>query len=447
MKSMFKLLGIIAIVAVIGFTMIACDTGGGGGGGSGGGSDVGEQKKPDTYVPQNERYTSLDANLNEYVLDINEVTTGRAALNYQKNYTYKLTITLKADGSVATSKGTVKINYYKNEGDGLIYITTLDLTNTDTGKKINITIFDSDKDTGNFAINSIEGDTIPVDTDSPVKNVEMPKVAYLYNEANAPNGAGAGYFLIKGDVDSAGKAKNIESSFNGKPVIGILKAFADNKDLKSITIPANITYIGNAAFQNTGLTTITIPATVKKIEGYSNFADCAQLATVTFAPNSQLEVIGGQAFFNCSKLTAIDIPKSVKAIDGWETFENCTSLTTVTFETGSQLQRFGSMTFAGCSALTSITIPDTVTTIGLEGIWGGTFDNCTKINEITIPESVSYLGPGTFVNWTDTQTIYVEGYYSREEADDAWAEGWNWTDAIWVFKDSPQGPPPTPTWP
>jgi hypothetical protein len=37
MKKVFKLLGIIALVAVIGFSMIACDSGGGGGGGGGGG--------------------------------------------------------------------------------------------------------------------------------------------------------------------------------------------------------------------------------------------------------------------------------------------------------------------------------------------------------------------------------------------------------------------------
>jgi hypothetical protein len=38
MKNLIKLLGIIALVAVIGFTMIACDSGGGGGGGGGGGN-------------------------------------------------------------------------------------------------------------------------------------------------------------------------------------------------------------------------------------------------------------------------------------------------------------------------------------------------------------------------------------------------------------------------
>jgi len=37
MKNIFKVFGIIALLAVIGFSMSACDNGGGGGGGSGSG--------------------------------------------------------------------------------------------------------------------------------------------------------------------------------------------------------------------------------------------------------------------------------------------------------------------------------------------------------------------------------------------------------------------------
>jgi hypothetical protein len=40
MKNILKLLGIIALVAVIGFGVIACDNGGGGGGGGGGSTSL-----------------------------------------------------------------------------------------------------------------------------------------------------------------------------------------------------------------------------------------------------------------------------------------------------------------------------------------------------------------------------------------------------------------------
>jgi endoglucanase len=44
MKNLFKLFGIIALVAVIGFTVIGCDNGGGGGGGNPGGQQPGGQQ-------------------------------------------------------------------------------------------------------------------------------------------------------------------------------------------------------------------------------------------------------------------------------------------------------------------------------------------------------------------------------------------------------------------
>jgi hypothetical protein len=44
MKNILKLIGIAALVAVIGFSFAACDSGGGGGGGGGGGTSSGSGK-------------------------------------------------------------------------------------------------------------------------------------------------------------------------------------------------------------------------------------------------------------------------------------------------------------------------------------------------------------------------------------------------------------------
>jgi len=51
MKSILKILGVIALVAVIGFSMAACSSDGGGGGGGGGGSG------PNTPLPNNLKNT------------------------------------------------------------------------------------------------------------------------------------------------------------------------------------------------------------------------------------------------------------------------------------------------------------------------------------------------------------------------------------------------------
>ena len=90
MKNLLKLLGITAFVAVIGFSMIACDSGGGGGGGKTPSS--GSTRDPVTY-------TGTAGNVT-YTLKI-EDGGARAALTPAKDDKYTLT----AGGK--TSKGTV----------------------------------------------------------------------------------------------------------------------------------------------------------------------------------------------------------------------------------------------------------------------------------------------------------------------------------------------------
>ena len=69
------------------------------------------------------------------------------------------------------------------------------------------------------------------------------------------------------------------------------------------------------------------------------------------------------------------------------------------------------------SSLTSISIPDSVTEIGE---W--TFSGCTSLTSITIPDSVTKMGYGVFEDWTNEQTIYIQG---RSSATNTWDDQWN----------------------
>ena len=415
MKSMFKLLGIIAFVAIIGFTA-ACSNGSTGGPGS---------NTPRPVVPLKETYVNYDSDGNKYELVITENTTGRA-LDPNKIYIYKLTITF-TDGKVAISTGVAELKPIKDDEGNL----SIDLKHTDTGITITITVSSSDdsRDNGDFAIESVSDkdnkpiDVIPVDNDSEVKDVPIPATSYRFNDTIDPNGAGIGYILIKGEVLPNGVAAPIpEKLSDGKPVIGIgWDAFANNKNLRSIEIPAHITHIG----------------------WWGNFYDCINLTTVTFAAGSRLEHIGGGAFTGCTSLSAIEIPASVKDISGWGNFERCTNLKTVTFESGSKLQTIGAGAFSNCTSLSAIEIPASVTTLeGWGTFWdctnlktvtfatnsqikaitgGGVFAGCTSINEITIPASVTTIeGWGNFAGWTSSQTINI--YQSRAAANAAWSD-------------------------
>ncbi len=139
----------------------------------------------------------------------------------------------------------------------------------------------------------------------------------------------------------------------------------------------NVTSIGSWAFQGTGLTSVTIPASVESIGEWA-FYKCKSLSTVNFADNSNLTSIGTSAFEGTG-LTSITIPASVQSI-GASAFNGCISLSTVNFADNSKLTSIGASAFK-CpkGRLTSITIPASVESIG-----GLAFFSCKNLTSITI---------------------------------------------------------------
>ena len=106
--------------------------------------------------------------------------------------------------------------------------------------------------------------------------------------------------------------------------------FSD-EEIKDLTIPQNVTSIGQIAF-----------------------AGCSGLSSVII-PNNIVS-IGREAFFYCSGLSSITIPNSITSIE--------------------------SGVFQGCSGLTSVDIPNSVTDIGMSA-----FRDCCGLSSIVIPVS------------------------------------------------------------
>ena len=122
-------------------------------------------------------------------------------------------------------------------------------------------------------------------------------------------------------------------------------------DLTSITLPDNITSIGNGAFgMCSNLTSIKIPNSVTSISSLA-FSYCGNLRGILFGKNSHLITIGHSAFGQCTNLESITLPNNVTSIGDWA--------------------------FEGCSSLTSITIQDSVTSIGYHA-----FQNCKNLETI-----------------------------------------------------------------
>ena len=112
-----------------------------------------------------------------------------------------------------------------------------------------------------------------------------------------------------------------------------------------------VTTIGNSAFDNSSITSIYIPETVKDIE-YDAFKRSYSLTSVTIAGN-KLSSIGNSAFSLCRSLTSITIPNSVTSIGDYAFYE-CTSLTSITIP--NSVTSIGDYAFKSCNSLTSVTI-------------------------------------------------------------------------------------------
>ena len=158
------------------------------------------------------------------------------------------------------------------------------------------------------------------------------------------------------------------------------------RSITSVSIPENVTRIGDSAFQGCSkLTGITLPSSVTSI-GDSAFRSCSKLTSITL-PQS-VTSIGERAFQSCSKLTGITLPQSVTII-GDSTFNCCYALTSITLS--QSVTSIGSNAFESCFALTGITLPQSITSIGPYA-----FSHCEALTSITLPQSVTSIGDCAF---------------------------------------------------
>ena len=162
-------------------------------------------------------------------------------------------------------------------------------------------------------------------------------------------------------ADSAALAANDSADFEIED--GVLVKYKGAGG--DVVIPGGVTSIGKSAFFGCqSLTKVIIPTGVTSI-GNCAFQCCPNLATVSI-PNTVVEL--RVAAFSRTGLTSVTVPGSVKSI-GWEAFRNCNELTEVTLEDG--VTQIGDWAFMDCSKLQTLTIPASVTEMGYDP-----FDGC-----------------------------------------------------------------------
>lgn len=168
-------------------------------------------------------------------------------------------------------------------------------------------------------------------------------------------------------------------------------SFKSNANLAGIVFPQNVTKTSSAAFQKTGMTSVTL---LKGISYGSNaFDSCASLVSVTVEEG--VTEIGNYMFQN-TKLTSVTLPNSVTKING-NAFASCTALTTIDLGTG--VVTVSDYAFQKCAELTEITFPDATETIGQNA-----FAGCVKLAKVSFGKNMKTINAYSF-----TGTSYMGG--------------------------------------
>ena len=217
---------------------------------------------------------------------------------------------------------------------------------------------------------------------------------------------------------------------------GTIKKYNGNDAVVNIPSEINgtpVTTIGNAAFRDSSVTSVTIPDSVTEI-GANAFAGCTNLTSVNYiggdwskltiqsgnpavedaakdAANEQLFdfkfILNNTAVIVISyKGTAADVTipsrykgKPVTMIDH-AAFHNNSAVTSVTIP--DSVTAIPDDAFGFCSQLTNISIPNSVTFIGFSA-----FNSCTSLKSITLPSSLSTIQSYAFYNCGNLKTIRI----------------------------------------
>lgn len=184
-------------------------------------------------------------------------------------------------------------------------------------------------------------------------------------------------------------------------------AFANNKSIVEVTLPASLSEIKDSAFTGSSIKKINLSecSNISRIWQYA-FADCKNLDTITFATFTSTDdmavklAINDYAFSGCTALVTLNLPENLGTLDSYA-FKGCTKLTTVNFVANAKFitpeTTEGGTDPAPAAAYDPAGL---VTTIG-----DGAFMDCTSLTTITLPYFIARIGNSAFENCTALATF------------------------------------------
>lgn len=247
----------------------------------------------------------------------------------------------------------------------------------------------------------------------------MPNLSTIILNGNA----GRYYKLVNGVLYSKNgeelisfPPRKMEGTFAIPSGVKVLNrfSFANTIYLSQISFPASVTDIRKATFLNSSLRSLTIPATVTRLQPYV-CSECKQLTTLTFrnavenlpecfaADCPKLTTVAydklpaeifDAAFRNCTSL--VNHPMTASIIYGDSTFYN-TGFTKIVYDNAPVSTHStwpGSYIFGGCKKLTSIDMSAVDTSDKYCWIGGYLAPDCPLLTEVSYPQRSFILQPG-----------------------------------------------------
>jgi len=180
--------------------------------------------------------------------------------------------------------------------------------------------------------------------------------------------------------------------------------------LQSIIIEEGVTSIGNNAFCESSIHSVTFPESSLKTIGVGAFQYCVNLKSVTI-PDGVTHIIG-YSFYDCKEMTSFTIGKGVISI-GPYVFSGCFSLPAIevsdgnnyfTSENGVLFSKDKKIfrQYPAAKQGNNYTIPEGVTAIEHDA-----FESCNELRSVYIPKTVSFIGSWVFGNCSNLNSVII----------------------------------------
>ncbi len=173
-------------------------------------------------------------------------------------------------------------------------------------------------------------------------------------------------------------------------------AFSGEEYLEKVSLPDSIEFIGDSAFADTAITSVTLPKNLQTFDG-TIFNSQGFKEYKVHPDNPYFTAVNGVLYSkDMTELVAFPIgryanggannfviPKTVNKIGDYA-FLNCKH---TAFTIPANVKTIGAQAFAGNNDLAKVNILN-----GVKSIYDGAFLACNKFNEIHLPTSVNYIG-------------------------------------------------------